>query len=96
MIQLFLSHSKSIKSDIVIPFMNDLSLLDFSYWFDRTVISSGEDIYTCIIDGIKMSSHCVAFIDNTSLYLNPTRCLISNGIVILPRLPRIRSIFVIS
>lgn len=68
MIQLFLSHSKAIKSEIVIPFLNDLLLLDFPYWFDRSTIRCGDDIYESIIDGINNTSHCIAFIDKT--YLN--------------------------
>lgn len=68
MTQLFLSHSKQLKQNIVIPFSNDLSLLNFPYWFDRNVISSGNDIYAHIIEGIKISSHCVAFIDDAYLH----------------------------
>lgn len=68
MTKLFLSHSKPLKANIVIPFLNDLSLLTFPYWFDRDVISCGEDIYTRIIEGINISSHCIAFIDDTYLH----------------------------
>lgn len=68
MIQLFLSHSKSIKANIVIPFSNDLSLLGLPYWFDRAIISSGDNIYSSIMGGIDMSSHCIAFIDDTYLH----------------------------
>lgn len=65
--KLFLSHSKVLKKDIVIPFSNDLSLLEFPFWLDRTIISSGEDIYVRIIEGINSSSHCIAFIDEVYL-----------------------------
>ncbi len=70
MIQVFLSHSKAMKTNIVIPFANDLSLLNLSYWLDKVEISSGDNIYTHIVEGINNSSHCIAFIDNTYLSKN--------------------------
>lgn len=66
--QLFLSHSKVVKKNLVVPFSNDLSTLDCPFWLDRITISSGEDIDSRIIDGINSSSHCIAFIDDAYLH----------------------------
>lgn len=67
MLNLFLSHSKSTKNSIVIPFLNDLSVLNVPYWMDREKIFFGENIFDEIVDGIRSSSHCIAFIDDAYL-----------------------------
>lgn len=67
MLNLFLSHSKSIKNSIVLPFLNDLSLLNVPYWMDREQIFFGENIFNEIVKGINSSSHCIAFIDDSYL-----------------------------
>lgn len=60
----FLSHSKSIKKELVIPFTHQLAELKIPFWFDRNSIVSGDNIYSKIKSEIDNCDICIAFIDD--------------------------------
>ena len=63
----FLSHCKTTKTSLVMPFAQALESIHMPYWFDRKDIVCGGPIYTDIKTGIQQSIYCMAFIDATYL-----------------------------
>lgn len=63
----FLSHSGQVKKSLVVPFAQDLFLIQVPFWFDRKDVFCSSDIYGIIKSGIDSSDYCVAFIDETFL-----------------------------
>ena len=64
---IFLSHSGRVKESLVVPFAQDLLLIQVPSWFDRKDLFCSSDIYGTIKSGIASSDYCAAFIDETFL-----------------------------
>lgn len=62
-IDFFISHSKELKYQIVIPFTQIMSSFGFNLWIDKKGINTGDNIYSEIKTAISNSTYCIAFID---------------------------------
>lgn len=64
---IFLSYSGQVKESLVVPFAQDLYLIQVPFWFDRKDLFCSSDIYGTIKSGIASADYCAAFIDETFL-----------------------------
>lgn len=63
----FLSHDKSLKNEVAIPLLQELSKIGIKCWFDRTNIVTGSQIYNEINIAVQESYICIALINSEYL-----------------------------
>ena len=65
---IFLSHCKTVKDNIVLPFSHLLQEINIPFWIDKNNIVPGDNINKTIKNAINYCGYCLAFIDEE--YLN--------------------------